>query len=504
MKNKLNKLFILGLGITLIPANVFALEKRENVYEVLNKDGSRNNIIVTNKLIYSGEKEIIDETQLRDILNISGDEEFELKKNNLTWKNANKEIVYQGTTDKKSPIESTITYKLDGKEIDVNELNGKKGNIEITIKFTNNESHVVHGNKLYTPYVTSVATMLDNNTKDISISNGKVVTSGNSNILVAVASPGLYKSIGLSDLKDLDKVTIKYYTESFEFKDIYVVSSPKVLSETDMDIFKKLDELTSNINKLQTNMDKIEKASNTINDGTANLNKYLKEIKAGISKLSDGSDKVADGMETAYNGLDLATKKLSSEITEEKINQLKTLRETDKQTIASITTKLETTVNGADIDQTYVNLLTMGQGTCPSAYEDFCTNYQLLQLLKANYQSVDSEINLITTLPNQLNELKTGLNEIKKGTKEISTNMKTVKSGINSIYDGSTELKNGMNQLNTGIETFNKEGINTLTEYSKKIDEYSTKFEDLIMLSKNYNGFATDSADETMYITVIK
>ena len=70
MKNNLSKLLLLGLVV--IPMNVCALQKQENVYEVLNKDGSRNTISVTNRLSYIGDKDITEETELRNILNLSG------------------------------------------------------------------------------------------------------------------------------------------------------------------------------------------------------------------------------------------------------------------------------------------------------------------------------------------------------------------------------------------------------------------------------------------------
>jgi X-X-X-Leu-X-X-Gly heptad repeat protein len=488
MKNKFNKLLLLGLII--LPMNTYALDKHENVYEVLNRDGSRNSISVTNRLSYIGDSDITDETELRNILNISGDEEFEQRKNNLTWKNSGKEILYTGTTDKKSPITTSITYKLNNEDININDLIGKEGNVEITINLENTDINYINGNKLYTPFVTTVATIIDNNTNNIDISNGKVIQNGEKNFAVGIAAPGLYDSIGLKDLKDLNKIVIKYYTHNFSYHDIYVVSTPKLLSNTDMDIFNKIDTLTSDINTLQMNMNKIQKGSNKVNDGTKDLNKYLKQANSGINQLSEGADKLATGVNTLYTAFNAST-------SDETLAQLQSLLNSDKEAITTLTTKLATAVNTTDLDSMYVQIMTLGQGTCPSQYTDFCTNYKMLQLLKYNYASVESQIKMI-------NSLKQPLKTINDGTKEISTNLKKVKSAISSIYNGSTELKNGMNELNTGIETFNKEGINKLSDYADKIDNYSDKVQDLVKLSKKYNGFASDNADETMFITVIK
>ena len=499
---KFSKVLLL-ICLTIIPFNVGAINKQESVYEVLNKDGSRKSISVSSKLTFVKNNDIIDDTELRNILNISGDEQFNLNRNKLVWKGNNKNIIYTGETNKETPIKTSIKYELNGQKIDVNELEGKEGDVKITINLTNTESRKVNGNKLYVPYVTTVGTSLDNNTEDISITNGKVVSTGEKNLLVAIAAPGLYESIGLKDLKDLNKVEIKYHTKSFEYKDIYLVSTPKLLSKTDMEVFNKMDKVTESAKKIQDNMNKIVSATSKLKEGSFKLNAALKQVNDGIIQLSDGSTKVSDGMDKAYDGLDKATKKLDDEINETSVNQLKQLKEKNRQTITKMTTDLTTAIGGGDIDQTYANL--SQSGACSTEqYKSFCSNYQLLQLIKANYQSVDSELTLVTSLPKQLNELKKGLKEIKDGSKNISTNLKKVKTAIGTIYDGSTELNNGMNKLDNGVDKFNKQGINKLTNYSNKLDKYSKKAKALVQLSKDYEGFASSNADETVFITVIK
>ena len=492
MKNNLSKLLLLGLVV--IPMNVCALQKQENVYEVLNKDGSRNTISVTNRLSYIGDKDITEETELRNILNISGDEEFELKKNNLTWRNPSKELLYRGETDKESPIKANITYKLNNEVINPDDLNGKEGNIEITIELENTEYSYMHGNKLYTPFVTTLATIINNDASDIEISNGKVVSNGDKNFLVGLAAPGLYESIGLDELKDMNKIVIKYHTNNFNYHDIYLTSTPKLLSKADMDIFDKLNKVTSDIDTLQANMNKIESASGKITKGTKDLNGYLKQAKTGINKLAKGSEQVSNGMNQLYQAFDQATD-------ENTLNQLKTLKENDLNTITALSTKLITNVNAAlaPYKMTVTSLDDIGllikNGTLTN--EEVISTYQLITLLKYNYASVESQINMINTV-------KPNLKAINEGSKEITSNLKTVKNAISSITDGSEELKNGMNQLNNGIHEFNKEGINKLSTYADKIANYNTKAKDLVKLSTSYNGFTSNNSDETIFITVIK
>ena len=100
---------------------------------------------------------------------------------------------------------------------------------------------LLNKNNKFTPFVVAVGTTIDNETnKNISITNGKVTDTGSRNIAVAISSPGLYEYTNIKEFKDLNKVVISYETTDFEINDIYMVASPKLLSELDFDIFNKL------------------------------------------------------------------------------------------------------------------------------------------------------------------------------------------------------------------------------------------------------------------------
>ena len=51
--------------------------------------------------------------------------------------------------------------------------------------------------------------------------------------ITAVSSPGLYESLKVNDLKDLDKVEITYETNSFSLNSIYAVATTTVFDDTD-------------------------------------------------------------------------------------------------------------------------------------------------------------------------------------------------------------------------------------------------------------------------------
>lgn len=126
---------------------------------------------------------------------------------------------------------------------------GKSGNVKIEISLLNNS--LLRTNNTFTPYVVALGAMMDSDTNtDIEVTNGKVTDTGTRNVLLAISAPGLYEYTDINEFKSLNKVTITYNTTDFEINDIYMVASPKILSELDLGIFDKLDSVTSSISTL--------------------------------------------------------------------------------------------------------------------------------------------------------------------------------------------------------------------------------------------------------------
>ena len=147
--------------------------------------------------------------------------------------------------------------------MDSKDMFGKKGQVKIVMDFKNNDSHIVNINNeqetLYTPFVVTVGTILSNkNNSNVEITNGKIVNSGSRNILVSVAAPGLYDSLGIEEFKNMDSITITYDTTNYKESSIYIVATPKLLESSDLEVFNKLDNIYSKVDDLQTNMNTID------------------------------------------------------------------------------------------------------------------------------------------------------------------------------------------------------------------------------------------------------
>lgn len=219
---------------------VYALEKDETVYAKLNSDGTTKNITVNEHLINNTKQDTLEDlTDLKDILNINGDEKFEIKDNSLVWTSNGQDIIYQGKIEKDLPISVDIKYYLDGEEKELKDIIGKSGRISISLNYHNNEKHNVKVGdtyeELYTPFVVTTATTIDSkNNSNVEVTNGKIVNNGTKFVVVALASPGLYESLNIDKLSTTDNITISYDTTSFELSSIYSVVTSKLLDEEDL------------------------------------------------------------------------------------------------------------------------------------------------------------------------------------------------------------------------------------------------------------------------------
>ena len=147
---------------------VLAFTKDETVYSKIDSNGNNYNTIVNDHIINNEQEQLINDiSDLLNIKNVNGDEEFSQDGNNLAWHAEESDIYYQGESQKELPIECNVKYELDGNEITASELVGKSGKVKITIEYINKDAHTVNINgkdqTLYTPFVVVCGTIIDNN-----------------------------------------------------------------------------------------------------------------------------------------------------------------------------------------------------------------------------------------------------------------------------------------------------------------------------------------------------
>ena len=161
---KTNKIIARALTIVMVLSIItssiaFAegnVTKEETVYVNLDNKGDIKDSISSIWLHSDSPLESVeDKSTLEEVTNVKGDEVPIVEDGKLIWKTDEKDIYYQGKTDKELPIKTEIKYYLNGELVEPEDIVGKSGDIRITIKIENRDKR----GTIYAPYM--VATAVD-------------------------------------------------------------------------------------------------------------------------------------------------------------------------------------------------------------------------------------------------------------------------------------------------------------------------------------------------------
>lgn len=516
MKNKIiNTSLVCGLLLTSMP--VSAMTKDETVYSKLNIDGSVNSITVNEHLINDEKIDTIsDLTNLTELINNNGSEDLKLSDNKLTIKSNGKDIYYQGKSKEELPIGVSIKYELDGKDIVLKDLLGKSGKVKMIINYTNNDAHLVNGSTLYTPFVVVTTLSLDSkNNSNITVSSGKVVSTGTKDMIAAISTPGLSDSLGITKIDVLNKVEITFDTTNYESSSLYIVATPKVLEDSDLDVFNKLDSLYSKVNELTKSSSKIEDGAKELATGAVKISDSSKLISTNLNSLStyiadakDGSIKLDNGINTILNTIIEKSSSLNNPDDANKLAQIQNLIKTNNTAI----TKLNVSQESLNFAYTYyhldkVNIEDLTNEQLKTVKLQYESNASLIALLEGNNTALASCLttlietstnvnNTLSTLVAALTELSKGSNELVNGLTSISEGSNLLASKTNEFVAGTTQLSEGANTLSEGVKSFNEQGINKIGNFiNNDLANYQDKVESLIKLSNDYNTFTMKTDD---------
>ena len=539
---------------------VFAVTKEETVYSKLNNSGTQYETIV-NEHIKNDEllKTIDDISNLLDITNVGGNETFEKKENKIIWNADEKDIYYQGKTEKKLPIETSIKYELDGKEMSAEEIVGKKGKVKITITYKNNETHNVNINgtteKMYTPFIVITGTTLDTKTnKNIKLSQGKVVEKGEKTILLGVAFPGLKESLKTNEIDIPNKVEISMETEKFELENMITYITPRVLEENESKIADKLNELYSSMNDMKSASEKLEKGANTLQEGTSQyaeksqeFTDYMNELTQGTQDTREGASKVADGVNslaTKSSALIPGVSKLSdgAKTLKEKVEYMaessqalaagatsinigiiNTSKAIDamnaRLSTVDVKTKTAELTKLVDADKKLTQQIEMNKQTIALLEQNISANEQSIELLKSvgtaqttvasikeglDGKGTKEEPGLkvgANSLDKNLTALARGLDAMNTKSDELVAGTSELSTKSAALIEGISTLKTGANKLNAGTNTLNA-SVKELYSASKQLTEKSGDIaEGAKELSEGIKEFNTKAINK-LYSTV--
>ena len=140
---------------------------------------------------------------------------------------------------------------------------------------------------MYTPFVVVAGTIIKNdNNKNITVSNGKLINDGSKTVVIGMAMPGLQESLGVSKktIEIPSSIEITMDAEDFESNSIITYVTPKVIEEDDLKLFDKIDSLYSKVNTLQESTNKLEEGSNQVSKGISTAYDGAKQITNKVNE----------------------------------------------------------------------------------------------------------------------------------------------------------------------------------------------------------------------------
>lgn len=474
---------------------VAAFTKDETVYTNAKSNGEQYQTIVTDHLINEEDEKLLkDMTNLLNIENTSGDEKFTQDGESLVWEADSNDIYYKGETDQELPVKLNIKYELDGKEISSDEIAGKSGKVKITISFENKEEHEVQINgkteKMYTPFVVATGTYINNdNNKNIEVTNGKAIDDGSKTMVVGLTFPGMQESLNIDKdtLEIPTSIEITMKTTNFEMNNIINYTTPKLIEDSELDIFSKLDDIYSKVETLQSVSKQIENGAKTLSDGTTTyvekseefnqaLNKFsngvssantsyssidtgIKNLNAQVPDLTSGTKSLSDNLGAVNNGVKTMSDMLDG--SQESMNNLKSGAQSVSGGLTQLSTAMKTTDYTEQINQinkqiaTNQNMITTLTATTEQlnkVLEDTTLSEAAVQAIKAQVTANQSTITTLTADNAYLNNMITSLNASNTQISGLKQQVDTLAKGAGDVSDGVNGLLDQVGALNTNIK----------------------------------------------------
>lgn len=528
--NRISKTVISGLLVTSLVvsngayANAQKISKDESVYVNADESGTTTKITVSNWLKNAGINGTInDESDLKDIQNVKGDETFTQNGDDVQWSAGSNDIYYQGTTDKELPVGVEIKYELDGKEIAAKDLLGQSGKLKITVSYTNKSksTQTINGEKqeMYTSFVMATGIILpDDKFSNVEVDDGKIINEGSNNIVVGFGMPGMAESLDL-DEDAADKLpegfTVTADVTDFSIGNTITFASPSILSDLELDDIDDLDDLENKLEKLvdssedlvdgskklSNKMGELEDKFDDYQDGEKSLNKGIKDLvnggttlKKGVKDYTNGVDTLAKGTQSYVNGakqitdgnqkLYEAVKDMPSSYKEFSDGLQAYTKGVD--TLADTKTAKQLT-DGADAVTAGIGTLNENLGKLESSYDNYklladglkaqaaqisdptqkATILAYVQKLEELYQGQKASVGALVSATNNKSTLKSGASQVAAGIKKVMT-------GAQTLSGNSATLRSADQKLTSSIATLTA-SVKKLSEGSKKLSSNDRK-----------------------------
>lgn len=460
IKRSLTTSLAVGMSVMMGAVPVYAagstdtqdVYKEETVYVNADATGNSDEVTVSDWLKNSGSVSgnLTDESILKEIKNVKGDETFTENGDQLTWNTAGEDIYYQGTTDKELPVSVKLTYFLDGKEVKPDELKGKSGHLKIQVQYTNNEKKTVtvdgKEEEVYTPFVMMTGMILPNETfSNVTIDNGKVISDGSRNIVVGFGMPGLKDSL------DLDEETTK------EAEDKGVTIPENFEMEADVTDFTMSSTFTVALTDLLDDMDNIIDVD-SLKDSLNELEDAALELVSGSGTLADGASTLADGVSSYTAGADELNAGIQKYLG------------SNGELNGSVTEY----VNGVGKVVKGVKDYTSGTNALANGVISYVAGEQKIAAGAAQLSQLSKGLEQVQTAVDTLSKAADGKGEATDDL-VIAANQTGIATPVANIAAALTGMETQLNAINTQLGTLQSDCETAVADVNAKITDYNTK-----------------------------
>ena len=465
-------------------------DKTETVYVNANADGSVDKITVSDWLKnHSSSDTLEDFSNLENIKNVKGDETFTQNADgSIVWDSKGNDIYYQGESNEELPVTMKVTYYLDGQQMDPKDMAGKSGEVKIRFDYYNNSNETVKvkgkNYNIKTPFTMVTGMILSSDVfSNIEVTNGKVISDGDKNVVVGLAFPGLKSSLNLASYDKLDDVDIPEYVEvtakadKFELALTATAATTGTLKDIDTSNLNDVDDLKDSMDKLTDATDKLIDGSEALSDGMGTLSSSAGEYTKGVSSANAGVKQLLSGLNT------LSSKSGQLESGVESLNKgLKALKKGTKSLNAGISSYTKG-VSGLDAGlqsaASGTGKLESGAGALSKGIKSYTENEAKIAAgIKKLNNKVSGMSNLELPSDTELKAVKKASSALESDAKKLQESATEIQSAIDK-----------MNKLSEAVEAHNSK----IDEHNKEVSE---KFSSAKSALDDIDKKATDKANE--------
>jgi putative membrane protein len=358
-------------------------DKAETVYVRADAAGKAEQVTVETVLDYAGDGAVIeDRTNLSDIKNTEGDEEYTLGEDGaLRWEDHGEKIRYEGKSDAALPVTVTVRYELDGERILPEALAGRSGHLCIRFDYDN---HTGAGGETPVPFLAlSMCLLPEEVFSHVQVTNGRLLSLGEQTLAVGYAFPGLSEALTLSDTGLTEDVEIPEFVgieadvTDFSLDFTATVVSNGLLGEIGEGDLNDLADLSDGMSRLSDASARLTEGARQLAAGSGGfqsaLNTYVDAISDGTQQLSDGLARASQGaaplrqgaaavdqalaeLRKALDGRELPDREAAADALRRVIDGIDTLRDTmealpvDAAAVSGAMEAADSALAGIDLD----------------------------------------------------------------------------------------------------------------------------------------------------------